>query len=678
MSQSQAKVIEKKSFLHPKYRPDIDGLRAVAVLSVLAFHAFPAWFKSGFIGVDIFFVISGFLISSIIFENLSKNQFSFFEFYARRVKRIFPALSIVLISSLIVGWFVLLADEYQQLGQHVAAGAGFISNFVLWSESGYFDSAAELKPLLHLWSLGIEEQFYIVWPLLIFIAWHLRLNLLLIILLAAFASFVFNLFQIASNPIATFYSPFTRCWELLIGAFLGYLTVFSPHRLIPIGKYSNGLSLLGFVLLILGFLLLDKTSAFPGAWALLPSLGAAFIICTGPQAKLNQMVLSNKLLVWVGLISFPLYLWHWPLLSFAHIIEGEMPSRIVRIGALCTSLLLAYFTYQFVEKPIRSHQKTGKKMFCLLVLMILIGCTGYICHQKNGLDGFGYRTQDRSEFAKYFENSLPDWKYYQSIKRYENYRQDCDFYDVDAYRAGHATQVPRVKISPSCYQKNPNKRKFLFIWGDSHAQQTYFGLEKNLPSDWQVLIVASSACAPNPFVSEDSLTDYCQRSNWFALNTIKQIKPDVLLVAQSKNHRFVQMQQIENVTKRLGAKRTLFLGPVLHWKGSLTNIVMRKLWVNTPERTFVGVDNDFVSQNLQIKQAFLKAHKNNYLDAIAVFCNHAGCLTRIGDDRKSQITTYDYGHLTPIASDYLAKNLLRNAVINIEPQLINTTHEYSR
>jgi peptidoglycan/LPS O-acetylase OafA/YrhL len=157
-------------FSHPKYRPDIDGLRAVAVLSVVAFHAFPAWMKGGFIGVDVFFVISGFLISTIIFENLDRGTFSFAEFYARRIKRIFPALLLVLIASFAFGWFALLADEFKQLGKHIAAGAGFVSNLVLWSEAGYFDNSAETKPLLHLWSLGIEEQFYIIWPFVLWFA----------------------------------------------------------------------------------------------------------------------------------------------------------------------------------------------------------------------------------------------------------------------------------------------------------------------------------------------------------------------------------------------------------------------------------------------------------------------------------------------------------------------------
>ena len=162
----------------PKYRADIDGLRAIAVLSVVGFHAFPKWVAGGFIGVDIFFVISGFLISTIIFGNLTAGTFSFIEFYSRRVRRIFPALLLLLIACYAFGWFALLADEYKQLGKHIAGGAGFVSNLVLWNERGYFDNSAVTKPLLHLWSLGIEEQFYIVWPLLLWLASRLRVNLL--------------------------------------------------------------------------------------------------------------------------------------------------------------------------------------------------------------------------------------------------------------------------------------------------------------------------------------------------------------------------------------------------------------------------------------------------------------------------------------------------------------------
>jgi peptidoglycan/LPS O-acetylase OafA/YrhL len=178
---------------HPKYRPDIDGLRAVAVFAIVVFHAFPSWARGGFIGVDVFFVISGYLISIIIFENLDRGKFSFTEFYDRRIRRIFPALILVLIASFSFGWFALLAHEYKLLGRHIAGGAGFVSNFILWNEAGYFDNASETKPLLHLWSLAIEVQFYIVCPLILWFAWKIRLNLLIITTTIVIALFVLNI-----------------------------------------------------------------------------------------------------------------------------------------------------------------------------------------------------------------------------------------------------------------------------------------------------------------------------------------------------------------------------------------------------------------------------------------------------------------------------------------------------
>src|SRR5262249_11722104 len=207
---------------HPAYRPDIDGLRAVAVLSVVGFHAVPSAVPGGFTGVDIFFVISGFLISSIIFGGLQNNAFDFLMFYVRRMKRIFPALIVVLLASFTLGWFYLFTDEYKQLGKHIAGGAGFISNFMLLNEAGYFDQAAETKPLLHLWSLGIEEQFYLAWPILLWTVWRLRLNVLAFIIAVALISFAFNIAASASEPAAAFYSPHTRFWELLAGSLLAW------------------------------------------------------------------------------------------------------------------------------------------------------------------------------------------------------------------------------------------------------------------------------------------------------------------------------------------------------------------------------------------------------------------------------------------------------------------------
>jgi hypothetical protein len=390
-----------------EYRRDIDGLRAVAVLSVLGFHAFPQWVKGGFIGVDIFFVISGFLITNILYKNLLLQRFSLLEFYTRRIRRIFPALLLVLTCCLIFGWFSLLADEYALLGKHVASGAAFISNLVLWQESGYFDVAAETKPLLHLWSLGIEEQFYIFWPLILWFCWRKNINLLKATLYLIFLSFALNIWLHIDSRIADFYSPQTRAWELLAGA---VLALYRPKT--QLSRFDRSLaqtktlqSLLGIVLLFIGFLFVTKERLFPGYWAIFPTLGAMLLIHAGEESVINKHLLSNRLLVWFGLISFPLYLWHWPLLSFARIFSyGDDPERSIRIGALILSVLLAWLTKQLIEQPLRFGHYAKLKAAFLSALMLLIGALGYLTFSK---DGFSQRLKDMPTSLQTAKLELP-------------------------------------------------------------------------------------------------------------------------------------------------------------------------------------------------------------------------------------------------------------------------------
>ena len=376
------------------YRADIDGLRAVAVLSVVGFHAFPGWVPGGFVGVDVFFVISGFLISTIIITGLKDGSFTFTGFYARRVRRIFPAFIVVLAACFAFGWFALLSDEFMQLGKHIAGGAGFVSNFVLWSESGYFDTSAETKPLLHAWSLGVEEQFYVLWPLLLWLAWKSRFNVAALAAVVAGGSLALNLAIHHSDPVAAFYSPQTRFWELMLGSLLAYAALFSPAlsgRAEPnAGAYRGTLrelqSVLGVACIVTGVLIFTRQYSFPGFWALLPTLGAALIIGAGPGAWFNRAILSNRLLVWIGLISFPLYLWHWPLLSYARIIESETPERSIRIGAVVLSIVLAGLTYALIERPIRFGRRRSAGTVSLVLLMIAIGGVGYYAYAEEGLE----------------------------------------------------------------------------------------------------------------------------------------------------------------------------------------------------------------------------------------------------------------------------------------------------
>lgn len=370
-----------------KYRADVDGLRAIAVLAVIGFHAFPAWLRGGFVGVDIFFVISGYLISTIIFKNLEHDGgFSFAEFYARRIKRIFPALLLVLGSVYAFAWFALLPDEFKQLGKHIATGAGFVSNLAFWQEAGYFDNAADTKPLLHLWSLGIEEQFYIVWPLTLYLAWRRRIGLLAVCLVVGVASFVLNVAGVHNYSVATFYSPAARIWELIAGALVAYAALHRPAQSSSgASTLQNGQSLIGIGLIACAVTLIDKTRAFPGWWALLPVVGASLIIRSGPAAWLNRKVLAQPALVWVGLISFPLYLWHWPLLSLARIVESAPPSAGLRLGVIGASFLLAWLSYMLLEKPIRFGAHSKPKVLALCVCAALLALLGYATYSRAGL-----------------------------------------------------------------------------------------------------------------------------------------------------------------------------------------------------------------------------------------------------------------------------------------------------
>lgn len=407
------------------YRSEIDGLRAFAVLSVVAFHAFPASFVGGFIGVDVFFVISGFLITTHLFESLNRRDFSFTDFFQRRIRRIFPALILVMASTLVFGWFVLLADEFSQLGKHVASGAVFLSNFVFASEVGYFDLDAELKPLLHLWSLAVEEQFYIIWPLLLWLAWKARFNLLLLTLIIFTVSLVTNLYFVTRAPNETFFWPFSRFWELLSGSLLAWLMVHKNALLAGGSKQGNNVyrtfyatvtdvfrrsnnsgftSLIGLLLLVLSVFHIDKTFPFPSLWTLLPVVGSVAVIVGGANSWLITLLLTNRLAVWLGLISYPLYLWHWPILSYLHIIEDGTPHRDTRLLGVLLAVLLAWGTYIFVEKPIRFGRFSEPlKSITLTSSFLLLGAVGFLV---SNIDFRQLKTIDSLHFREGLEHRI--------------------------------------------------------------------------------------------------------------------------------------------------------------------------------------------------------------------------------------------------------------------------------
>ena len=362
------------------YRSEIDGLRAFAILSVVAFHAFPRWLSGGFIGVDVFFVISGFLITSHIFENLDKGKFSFTDFFGRRIRRIFPALILVMACSFAFGWFVLYADEFKHLGKHLASSSFFITNFILVDESGYFDRLAETKPMLHLWSLAVEEQFYILWPLILWMAWKRSFNLLLITISISVISFVVNIAFVSSFPTQTFFYPFGRFWELLVGSTLAWFFLYRNSLFAISERLANVISFFGLTFLLIGAFFLSKDFDFPSYNALIPIVGAVLVIFAGFKGFVSRIFLMNPLATWFGLISYPLYLWHWPIFSFLEIIEGGTPQLYVRIAAIFVSIFLAWLTFRFVENPIRKQAISNRLSTTLIMLVGLMGVLGLLTY----------------------------------------------------------------------------------------------------------------------------------------------------------------------------------------------------------------------------------------------------------------------------------------------------------
>lgn len=643
-----------KNLSHPKYRPDIDGLRAIAVLSVVAFHAFPTLITGGFVGVDVFFVISGFLISSIIFGSLEKNSLSFVEFYSRRVNRIFPALLIMLAATWAFGWFSLLADEYTQLGKHMAGGAAFVSNFVLWSESGYFDNSAETKLLLHLWSLGIEEQFYLVWPLLVWAAWKARLNALVLIVLIGGASFALNVMSVHADPVGTFYSPLTRFWELLVGSLLAYITL-HKRQLFPAWRESGGprvrnaQSLIGAVLLVTSFVLTTKSNQFPGWWALLPTLGTALIIAAGPFAWLNKNILSHRLLVWFGLISFPLYLWHWPVLTFQRILGSEPAGILGRGLAVAASILLAWLTYRYVEQHIRLGTNPRKSAATLSLAMVAIAIAGLTTLNTGGIP---------SRFPTEIKQ-IADFKY-EFLKDARN--PECWI----------SITAPYNGFAPKCLEvgESRDNRKVL-IWGDSHAARLYPGLASVVDTHTTLLQTTRSSCPP----ILDFAGPVCTDSNNYVLSRLKDSRPSTVILFGAWGRYGVDWSAGSDTQKRMlqtidaiseaGVRNIIVLGPSPEWTAPLPKLVFNAWKTDFIHRIPRRISDNLNPETKAIDDQFRELIPKSKASLIPVYdalCDINGCITYTGD-APSNLTTWDYGHLTTEGAKVVAKKIMDSGLI---------------
>jgi len=371
-----------------QYRSEIDGLRALAVVPVILFHAGLGLFSGGFVGVDIFFVISGYLITTIIVNDHRANKFSLVGFYERRARRILPALYLVMLVALPIAWFTMLPDDLENFGQSLVATTLFANNVLLWKTSGYWELASELKPLLHTWSLAVEEQYYVVFPLLVMALWRTRRRwLMLVIVVITLASLAVAQWLSKTHGNFAFYLLPTRAWELLCGALVG-LWVASRDE--PVGIRSaaaaQAASLLGLAMIASSMLWFDRSTPNPSVFTLLPVLGTLLVIVSAREGTLAHRLLSAPLVVGIGLVSYSAYLWHQPIFAFTRLLSLEEPSHLLMAVGAALSLGLAYLSWRFVEKPFRNPQFLGR--YVVFGLFVAVGAaiaiTGYLFHANSG------------------------------------------------------------------------------------------------------------------------------------------------------------------------------------------------------------------------------------------------------------------------------------------------------
>lgn len=495
------------------YRPEIDGLRALAVVPVMMFHGGVTGFGGGYAGVDVFFVISGYLITSILLAERAEGRFSIIGFYERRARRILPALFLVMLCTIAFAWMWMPDRQLKEYGDSLVATSLFMSNLLFWLESGYFAAAAEEKPLLHTWSLAIEEQFYLFFPLLLALVWRFRKDWLLpVTLLCAAASLAFALYPSSFEQQTLFYLIPARAWELLAGAALAMMLGKSAMRDRLTPSQNGLLALLGLGLIVLSMAVIDRTTPFPGPFTILPVLGTVLIITFADNSNWVGRVLSSPIFVGIGLVSYSAYLWHQPLFAFARLRSLERPSELLMVGLSLVALALAYLSWRFVERPFRDRRWLSQRQifassFAAAATLVIAGSSiGPLNLASNRLSA-----EERIAVAPASsKGERCKWK-----------QISAEFEELVACEFGAAANTP-----------NP-----VILWGESHAAALLDVMDKELkPRNIHGVYVRNLACRniPGTYLQNETKPDKierCEAAQAALLDHLRSLRPRSVLVA---------------------------------------------------------------------------------------------------------------------------------------------------
>lgn len=621
-----------------KFRNDINGLRAIAVIAVVLFHVDNNLLKGGFAGVDVFFVISGFLMTGIIFSKFNSNDFSIISFYSARAKRVIPPLMFLCFMLLIYGWFYLTPVDYQILNTHIASSLSFISNVVYWQESGYFAADATDKLLLHTWSLSAEWQFYMIYPLVIMaLSKYLTIeHISRLIVVATVLFFLISVYSSVRWPSMSYFMLPTRAWEMLMGG-IAYLY---PIRLSSEVK-KDFLSKLGVIIIVISYFIIDKDNIWPGWLASMPVFGAYLVLI----ASSSKGFLSNsKFLNKIGLYSYSIYLWHWPLIVIFY--ERELTSEFYKALLVVLSITVGYLSYKRIEiNRFMKFKRITISFFVLLISSIIIIET----------DGFNYdiRSVTSSERAQYL-SKYPVGSINTIFSK--EYRAECNFYDVHS-------KTSKKEISESCL--NFNKFQNALLWGDSHAQALSYGLRKIIDSNMSLSQVATSNCKPaiDNSAALNELSLACEKSNQLVKSLILDKAIDVLIITES-SHDPSRYNEISLFVQTYSPDTKLIIvGPVPQWEIPLPRVIAKRHFdknvVMFHDKS--SKDNIFEIDEEMLSNMEITVSENvNYISIINEICVDKKCLAKV--DTNNTPLLWDKGHLTLEGSQYISKEILKEHI----------------